>query len=203
MMIFALAGAIELEQKTASAESLLLHRSMKLKIEEMTQDGNIAIVKTRPVVDSFGIFNKTHAELTFTMKYDLEHPAMTEWFTDHGYNDMSHISKFDYLKIRGLGRKLWKHFRSDARVELSVIKREMDLTNYDDVNRLRWFYYGRQTRYRNMLQDVKHFPMEIKYDKREYERNIEEEEKFKELAHKLLNEMSSDDDSRAGDDDSQ
>ena len=75
----------------------------------------------------------------------------------------------------------------------------MDLSDYDDVNRIYLYYLEKTWKYENMERNISNFEKFIEFDRDMYESDKEKLEKWKNFKTTTLDEMSSDED-KTGDD---
>ena len=163
-----------------SDEDLYYRHSTDLKIKsiEEVEDGKVIIRTYSTMIDS-GIVSENWVELYFTMEYDLTHKKATKHLIDCGYDEYGNrgISRFDFLKIKAIGRKVYKFIISKAMSNIKAIQRPLDLEKYDDVKRIRNAYWKRVMKYINMVTDVEMYQQSIEFDK---DRFLRDKEKLEE-----------------------
>lgn len=174
-----------------SASDLYLSYSTKVKVNDLEEiNSNIVLITTTHVLENRGIITDKWTEITFKIKYDVTHQNAVELIEKLGYNEFKNkgISLFDFMKIKCLGRKVYKFFESDTKIETQAEGRLLDLDDYDDVMKIRNYYYRKVLEYKNMISEIKM----LEIDKEEYEKNSEILRKYNDKLQELLDAMSSD-----------
>lgn len=189
-------GLIGLAEDLANKKSndtIYIQNGTKLVIKEITglENGNL-LITTCSVFEKFSIFGDSWFEITFNLEYDIHDDEALELLKDYGYYDYQNLSVLDFMKIKSKGRKLYKFTVSKAVKIKETIRRQLDLNNYDDVNKIYKIYYGKVSKYRNMVHDIKDFTFYVEDEKDAYIRDVNKLEEYHKLCTKLLDEMSSD-----------
>ena len=196
--MFSLIAQMEKENIEGNDERLFYRHSTKLLVKEVQEDQNINIIsfKTSSVIENFSCFSDNWYSYYFTLKIDFSEPEGQERLEDLGYDEFKSkgISVFDFIKIKSVGRELYMFIPVDSRLEIKCIKRKMDLSDYDDVNKIYLYYLGKTWKYERMEADIRHFQSYVEFDRDTYESDKERLKKWKNFKTTLLDEMSSDED---------
>lgn len=204
--MFSLIAQMEKENIEGNDERLFYRHSTKLMVKDVyfqeDQNSNI-IFQTSSVIENFSCFSDNWYSYYFTLKIDFSEPEGQERLEDLGYDEFKTkgITVFDFIKIKSVGRKLYMFTPVDSRLEIKCVKRKMDLSDYDDVNRIYLYYLGKTWKYENMERDIINFEKFIELDRDTYESDKEKLEKWKNFKTTHLDEMSSDDDVIVSDND--
>lgn len=195
MLFLQLAGFAEEHARNIDGKSLYIHNSTKLKIKDVTEDddGSLLMI-THPILYNFSVFSDAWADITFVMKCDISTPETRERLESMGYPEFEAkgISVLDFIKIKSIGRKLWKFLPHDCESVYKTYRRNLDLTNYDDVCKLYAHWRRKTSFYEDAELNIKHNKMIVELEKDKYLRDNEQKEKFRLLHQKLLDEMPSD-----------
>jgi hypothetical protein len=195
MLPHVLSLALNLEKK--SGESLYLSNSTKLRVKNIVSfDQNVLLVTTSSVCKNMAVFEDKWEEITFTFKYDLTHKDAVEFIQDLKYEDYigKGIDFVDFIKIKSLGRKVYKFFALKAEFDMEAKSRLLDLNNYDDVSKIKNFYYKQVLDYELVLDSQRDFEMFKEEDQEKHEKNSEILKIWEARLDKILEEMDSEED---------
>ncbi len=122
-----------------SDEDLYLSYSTDLNIKSIEEVEDDKVIRTYSTVINRGIIPENWIELYFTMEYDLTHKKAVKRLIDCGYDEYGRkgVSRVDFLKIKAIGRKVYKFIMSKAMSNIKVVQRPLDLEKYDDVKMIR------------------------------------------------------------------
>lgn len=78
------------------------------------------------------------SEVQFKITVDMKHGDQIDLLNDWG--DYEGVSLFDFIRIKSLGRKVYKFFSSHAQIDIQTIKTPINLNSYDGVKKVKRFY---------------------------------------------------------------
>jgi len=157
------------------------------------ETGQISITTTKTHYNT-ALLGDSWIEVYFTIEYDLDAEKEIEEYMMKEWYKFDEVSKAVFYQIKTLGRKMWKFFSDDHMMNVKAHKRKMNITEYDDVNKIHHIYWKKVRDYDELVEDLKHLKWRVHEDKgakREYESDKEKYDSYKELSKKLLEEMSS------------
>lgn len=178
-----------------SAHDLYLKYSTNLIIKNIEElDQYTLLVTTYPVLENRSILGDKWTEITFKFKYFYTKEIAQELLDEQGYIEFKQksISVYDFLKIKYIGRKVYKAFHSDSEFDFYAEGRLLDLEEYDDVSKIVHYFRKKVCQYEYRVDDAKYLEKCKEFDEKDNQRYKKEMNKWKQISDELLQNMPDD-----------
>ena len=150
MTLLAMADIVQKMENNKEDKSLYIEYATKLNIKsiDFTNNDNVISIQCSPIYRNISVIGEHWVEMTFVLNYDVTSPDAIEVIQQFGYSDYKDkLSIVEFFRIKSIGWKLYKYLTWDH-LSIQVIKRELNINNYDDVSMVRSIYLKRVSDYR-------------------------------------------------------